>query len=201
MYQSEWTEKPVLHLFPHWNWEAGKTVDVWAYYNQADEAELFLNGQSLGVKRKENEDLHVMWRVKYMPGTLKIVSRKNGKTVLEKEIKTAGSPAKLLLTSDKKIIHHSGDELAFVTVKILDKDGNLVPRANNRIDFLVEGAGEIAGVDNGNPVNLLPFKASYSKAYNGLCLGIIRSFNKSGTIRLIAKSEGLELGSVSIEVR
>jgi beta-galactosidase len=82
MYQSEWTNKPVLHLLPHWNWETGKTIDVWAYYNNADEVELYLNGKSLGIRKKAGDDLHVMWRVKYEPGTLKAVSRKNGKTVL-----------------------------------------------------------------------------------------------------------------------
>ena len=93
MYQSEWTDKPVLHIFPHWNWKAGDTVDVWAYYNQADEVEFFLNGKSLGVKKKQGDDLHVRWRVVYEPGTLMAVSRKNKVVVLKREIKTAGKPA------------------------------------------------------------------------------------------------------------
>ena len=90
MYQSEWTDKPVLHIFPHWNWQPGQTVDIMAYYNHADEVELFLNGKSLGTKRKQGEELHVMWRIPFTPGTLKAVSRKAGQVVLSKEVKTAG---------------------------------------------------------------------------------------------------------------
>ncbi|HKO81924.1 MAG TPA: glycoside hydrolase family 2 TIM barrel-domain containing protein, partial [Chitinophagaceae bacterium] len=122
MYQSEWTTKPVLHIFPHWNWPPGKTVDVWAYYNNADEVELFLNGRSLGIKKKMNDELHVMWRVPFQAGTLKAVSRKNGKTVLTKEIKTAGTPYKIELIADRKTIKPDGKDLSFVTVRVLDKD-------------------------------------------------------------------------------
>ena len=125
MYQSEWANKPVLHIFPHWNHEAGKIIDVWAYYNNADEVELFLNGKSLGTRKKLNDDLHVMWRVPFEPGALKAISRKNGKTVLIKEIKTAGKPAKIELTADRKIIKADGKDLSFITARILDKDGNL----------------------------------------------------------------------------
>ena len=82
MYQSEWAEKPVLHLFPHWNWKEGQKVDLWVYYNQADEVELFVNGKSQGTKRKGRDDFHVAWRVRYEPGTVKAVSRKDGKEVL-----------------------------------------------------------------------------------------------------------------------
>src|SRR5436189_4023194 len=90
--------------------EAGQTVDVWAYYNNADEVELYLNGKSLGKRKKENEELHVKWRVPFSPGTLRAVSRKNGKTVLVREIKTAGKPARIELVADKKIIGTDGKE-------------------------------------------------------------------------------------------
>ena len=142
--------KTVLHIFPHWNWEAGKTVDVWAYYNHADEVELFLNGKSLGIKKKEGDDLHVMWRVKYEPGTLKAVSRKDGKVVLTREIHTAGKPAKIELSADRKNIKADGKDLSFITVKILDKDGNIVPNADNLVNFKINGNAFIAGVDNGD---------------------------------------------------
>ncbi|HKG68913.1 MAG TPA: glycoside hydrolase family 2 TIM barrel-domain containing protein, partial [Segetibacter sp.] len=101
MYQSVFTNKPVLHIYPHWNWKRGDTVDVVSYYNNADEVELFLNGTSLGVQNKSNDDLHVKWRVPFKRGTLKVVSRKNGKTVLTKEVKTAGPPAKIILKADR----------------------------------------------------------------------------------------------------
>ncbi len=191
MYQSEWTNKPVLHIFPHWNWQPGKTVDVWAYYNFADEVELFLNGRSLGVKKKQGDDLHVIWRVKYEPGTLKAVSRLNGKTVLVKEIKTAGPAAKIDLITDKNILKADGTDLSYITVRVTDAQGNLVPDADNKIQFEVSGAGFIAGVDNGLQTSLEPFQASSRKAFNGLCLAIVQSTHRAGVITVKASSPGL----------
>ncbi len=201
MYQSEWTNKPVLHLFPHWNWTPGKMVDVWAYYNQADEVELFLNGYSLGIKKKALEDLHVMWRVKYEPGTLRAVSRKNGKIVLESQVVTAGVPARIELVSDKKIIHPNTNELCFVTVKILDKNGNIVPDASNSIHFSVNNNTEIKGVDNGSQTSLQPFKSNDCNAYNGLCLVILKAKNLQKNLELTAESVGLKSNAISIKLQ
>jgi beta-galactosidase len=198
MYQSEWTHKTVLHVFPHWNWEPGKTVDIWAYYNNADEVELFLNGKSLGVKKKTGDDLHVLWRLKFAPGTLKAVSRKNGKVVLTREIHTAGAPAKIELTADRKMIKADGKDLSFITVKILDKDGNVVPDADNTVNFKINGEGFIAGVDNGDPVTHDPFKADYRKTFHGLALAIIQAKEKAGNIMLTAAGEGLQSASLVI---
>jgi beta-galactosidase len=192
MYQSEWTNKPVLHIFPHWNWEPGKMIDIWAYYNNADEVELYLNGKSLGIQKKTGDDLHVMWRVKFEPGTLKAISRKNGKTVLTREIHTAGSPAKIELIADRSQIKADGKDLSFVTVKILDKDGNVVPGADNKVNFKVNGEGFIASVDNGDPVSHDPFKANYRKAFHGLALAIVQTKEKAGTITLTASADGLQ---------
>ncbi|MFT3935732.1 MAG: glycoside hydrolase family 2 TIM barrel-domain containing protein [Chitinophagaceae bacterium] len=191
MYQSEWTDKPVLHIFPHWNWKPGQVVDVWAYYNNADEVELFLNGKSLGVKKKMNDDLHVMWRIPFEPGTLKAVSRKNGKVVLTKEIHTAGAATKLALTADNQRIHADGKDLSYVTVKVLDTAGNLVPDADNTIQWSVEGAGEIAATDNGYEADLTPFKSKERRCWKGLGLAIIQSNGKPGEIIVTAKSEGM----------
>ena len=201
MYQSEWTNKPVLHIFPHWNWPSGKVVDVWAYYNNADEVELFLNGKSLGIRKKQGDSLHVMWRIPFEPGTLKAVSRLNGKTVLTREIRTAGKPAKIMLTADRNTLKSDGTDLSFVTVKILDAEGNLVPDANNLVNFTVKGEGFIAGVDNGSQTSMEPFKASYRKAFNGLCLAIIQSKEKAGRILLKATSAGLKSSELVIEVK
>ena len=132
MYQSEWTDKPVLHLFPHWNWKAGDNIDVLAYFN-GDEVELFLNGKSLGTKRKTGDDLHVTWRIPYEPGVLKAVSRKNGKVVLIEEVRTAEQPARIALIPDRKVIKADGSDLSFVTVKIVDKNGTLVPGTDNLV--------------------------------------------------------------------
>ena len=201
MYQSEWTDKDVLHVFPHWNWTQGQTVDVWAYYNHADEVELFLNGVSQGVKKKADNVFHVSWRLSYQPGTIKVVSRLNGREVLTKEIKTAGKPAQIKLTPDRTVLNADGTDLSFVTVEILDKDGNLCPNADNPVNFNVEGNGFVAGVDNGNQISLERFKASERKAFYGKCLVVIQNSGKKGDINLKAVSDGLNADIVKIKVR
>ncbi len=200
LYQSVWTDKPVLHILPHWNWENGMEIDVWAYYNNADEVELFLNDQSLGTRKKKDDDLHVIWKTKFEPGTLKAVSRKNGQEILTQEIRTAGKPARIELVPDRKIIHKEDRDLSFITVRIVDKDGNLVPDADNLVKFSIAGEGTIAGVDNGFQASHEPFKADYRKAYNGLCLVILQSAGKGGKINLTATSEGLESATTGINV-
>jgi len=191
MYQSEWTNKTVLHILPHWNWEPGKPIDIWAYYNHADEVELFLNGKSLGVKKKVGDDLHVMWRVPFEPGTLKAVSRKDGKVVMTSEVHTAGEPAKIVLSADRKNIKADGKDLSFITVKILDKAGNIVPNADNLVDFKINGEAFLAGVDNGDPVSHDSFKDNNRKAFHGLALAIVQTKEKAGTITFTATSKGL----------
>lgn len=202
LYQSEWyPEKKVLHLFPHWNWTPGQDIDMWAYYNNADEVELFVNGESQGVRTKGKDDFHVVWRVRYEPGVVKVVSRKDGKTVLEKEIHTAGEPAQIRLTADRNEIKSDGRDLSFVTVEVLDKDGNLCPNADNQIMFDVQGAGFIAGVDNGSPVSMEKFKADHRKAFYGKCLVVVQSDGKSGGIKLTATSEGLKTAVTAIKAK
>jgi beta-galactosidase len=198
MYQSEWADKPVLHTFPHWNWKEGQLVDVWAYYSQADEVELFLNDKSLGVKKKTGEDLHVLWHVPYTAGILKAISRKNGMTVLEQEIKTAGTPANIIISADRKNIQADGKDLSFITVKITDAQGNLVPDAANDVQFAVTGEGFIAGTDNGSETGMESFKADHHKTFNGLCLVVIQSNGKPGTIKLNATSPRLQAASMEI---
>jgi beta-galactosidase len=201
MYQADWTNKPVLHIFPYWNWKPGQLVDIWAYYNHADEVELFLNGKSLGVKKKEGDDLHVMWRVPFEPGTLKAVSRKDGKVVLTREIHTAGKPAKIELIADRSNIKADGKDLSFVTVKILDKDGNVVPEADNKVQFKLSGPSFIAGVDNGDENSHDPFKADYRKAFHGLALAIIQSKGNAGDIHLTATSAGLDMAAITVKAK
>jgi len=148
MYQSEWTNQPVLHLFPHWNWKPGQQVDLVTYFN-ADEVELFLNGRSLGTKRKQGDDVLVFWRVPFEPGVVKAVSRKNGQVVLTKEVRTAEDPARIVLVPDRRTIKADGTDLSFITVKVVDRNGTVVPMADNLIKFKVIGDGTIVGVDNG----------------------------------------------------
>jgi beta-galactosidase len=198
MYQSEWTDKTVLHIFPHWNWKAGQTVDVWAYYNKADEVELFLNGKSVGIRSKKGDDLHVMWKIPFQPGTLKAISRKNGKTVVETEIKTAGNPSNLKLTADRSTIKADGNDLSFVTVDILDAKGTLAPNANNEINFSLKGNGKIVGVCSGDPVSHESYKGSKHTALNGKCLVIVQSDTKTGRLELTAKANGLKPATIVI---
>jgi beta-galactosidase len=192
MYQSEWTDQDVLHVFPHWNWNEGETIDVWAYYNHADEVELFLNGKSLGRKSKPENVFHVCWRVPCQKGTLKAVSYKNGKEVLTKEIKTAGEPVSLQLTADRKTIRADGKDLSFITVEALDTEGNTVPTADNFIQFSIEGDGIIAGTDNGDPTDGISLKKPERKLFNGKALVVVQSGKHSGTLKLKAISESLK---------
>lgn len=198
MYQSEWTSKNVLHIFPHWNWKRKDTVDVWAYYNNADEVELFLNGKSLGVKKKVGDDLHVSWRVIYAAGTLMAISKKDGKIVLKKEIKTADSPAKIILTADRKSINADGNDLSFITAKVVDKYGVIVPDADNLVQFSVTGNAAVVATDNGLQTSMESFKATNHKAFNGLCLAVIQAGEKAGNITVTASSKGLTVASIVI---
>lgn len=198
LYQSEWSNKQVLHLFPHWNWTAGQDVDMWCYYNQADEVELFVNGKSQGVKAKDENHLHVVWRVKYEPGSVKVVARKDGKVVGEKEIQTAGEPKKIRLTPDRNTLNADGKDLSFVTVEIVDAEGNLCPLADNLVHFEVEGNLFITGVDNGSQTSMERFKDNKRKAFNGKCLVVLQNNGKTGAARLKAVAEGLEDAVVEI---
>ena len=198
MYQSEWTDKQVLHLFPHWNWLEGQDIDLWCYYNNADEVELFINGRSQGVKaKKDDHEYHLMWRVKFEPGEVKAVARKNGKVVAEKTIRTSGAPAQLRMTSDRIRFGNNpnGDNLAFITVEVIDKDGNLCPRADDQVFFEVEG-GRIVGVDNGNPISMERFKDTKRKAFNGKCLVVVATDGGDVTVR----AKGYQLGGSEVMV-
>ncbi len=199
MYQSEWTDKTMLHLFPHWNWDEGQLVDLWAYYNNADEVELFVNGVSQGRKSKPEDQFHVIWRVPFAPGSIKAVSYKDGEKVMEKEIQTAGKPSQIELTADRNTISADGSDLSFITVKVLDENGNLVPDADNLINFEITGSGFNIGVDNGYQASLEPFKANYRKAFNGKCLLIVQATEDAGEIAVSASGEGL--GMTNIEIR
>jgi beta-galactosidase len=201
LYQAEWTNKNVLHIFPHWNWNPGDTIDIWAYYNHADEVELFLNGKSLGVKKKKADELHIMWRVRYEPGTIRAVSRKNGNIVLTEETKTAGRPAKIILSADRNSLRADGVDLSFVTIKIVDAAGNLVPSADNLISIATKGEGSVIATDNGSQTSLESFQASDRRAFNGLCLAVIRSNSKAGTIQVIASSKGMPPSKIKIAVQ
>ena len=200
MYQSEWTDKPVLHIFPHWNWTPGKIIDVWAYTN-CDEVELFLNGKSLGVKQKSGDDLHLVWKVPFEAGTLLGVGKKAGKEIMRQEIKTSGDPAKIILSPDRSTINADGSDLSFVTVTIVDKNNVPVPFADNLVKFKIEGNATIAGVDNGSQVSMESFKSDNRKAFHGMCLVVLKAGPKTGEVKLTASSAGLESAQVTINLK
>jgi len=200
LYQSVWTKRPMLHLFPHWNWTRGDTVDVWAYTN-AEQVELYLNGAFLGVRRKEGDVGHVMWRVAYRPGTLRAVARTGGVATTTAIIRTAGAPARIALAPDRARIRADGSDLSFVTVTVQDRRGLAVPTAEPLIRFRVSGGARIVGVDNGDQISHTSFQAKQVRLFNGKALVIVRPGRKPGTMRLTAESKGLTTGTLHIEVR
>ena len=200
LYQSEWTNKPVLHVFPHWNWIEGQAIDLWCYYNQADEVELFINGKSQGVRKKSNEhEYHVAWHVTYEPGEVRVVARKNGKQVNEKTIRTAGAPHHIRLTPNHNVLKANGRSLSFVTVEVVDKEGNLCPWADQNIQFTLTGEGKIAGVDNGSPFSLERFQANSRHAFFGKCMVVVQAGKAPSVIKLTAK--GVDLQPQTIEIK
>ena len=191
-YQAWWSEKPVLHLFPHWNWagKEGQEIDVWCHSN-LEKVELFLNGGSLGVKDVPRYE-HVAWKVRYKPGTLEARGYKGGQQVLVARRETAGGPAKILLRPDRQEIVADGQDVSLVEVQVLDQAGRLVPVADNEIVFQLSGPGKVIGVGNGDPSSHEPDKAHKRRAFNGLCMVIIQSAKEPGEIQLEASSPGLE---------
>lgn len=203
LYQSHWRpDFPMVHILPHWNWpdRIGKITPVHVF-TSGDEVELFLNGKSLGRKKKGQYEYRLRWdSIQYEPGELKAIAYKNGNKWAENVIKTTGKPMKLKASADREIIHTDGKDLAFITVQVTDKDGLMVPRSNNQIEFSIEGPGEIVATDNGDPTNMVSFSSTKREAFSGLCLVIVRSKKgESGTIILKAKSSGLEDTTIAIQ--
>jgi beta-galactosidase len=195
IYQARWRpELPMAHILPHWNWpeRVGQVTPVHVY-TSGDEAELFLNGRSLGRRKKEQYQYRLRWDdVKYEPGELKVIAYKNGKHWAEDVMRTTGPTAKLLLNADRSTIKADGQDLSFITETVADKNGLLVPRSHNRLCFTLSGPGQIVAVDNGDATNLESFQSPERAAFNGLCLVVIRTkAGQSGEIKLKAQSEGL----------
>ena len=218
-YQSQWTTKPMIHLFPHWNWKGkeGKVIQVMAYTN-CDSVELFVNGKSFGIKALQfprpgnsggwnrydvppvnntTADLHLMWDVPYEPGTLKAVGRKGGKIVVQEEVRTAGAPAAFRLSVDRKSIQADQKDVAHVKIEVVDENGNIVPDANEPVQIMIEGEGKLIGLDNGNPLDHTSMKSDHRNTFNGLALAIVQSGTKAGTIRVSTNSS---LRNASIEI-
>jgi beta-galactosidase len=220
-YQSQWTSKPMIHLFPHWNWvgREGQVIPVTCYTN-CDTVELIVNGKSFGVKGYEfprqgmhedygvypprarevrtTSDLHLSWDVPYEPGKIEAVGRVNGKIVATEQIETTGDPAKIVLSTDKSTLSADRRDVVHITVSIVDANNQVVPTAKNEITFETDGPVRLIGVDNGDPTNHDSFKSSHVKAFNGLCLAIVQSTSEAGSIQIRAKSNGLQSASIEL---
>ncbi|SFF68053.1 beta-galactosidase [Salegentibacter agarivorans] len=217
LYQSQWTNEPMVHVLPHWNWKGkeGQNIPVFAYTN-ADEVELFINGKSYGRKIKGINKTEIpaefkgfekgmypsrhrlSWDVPYQSGALKVIAYKDGNKVAEKEIKTASKPTGIHMIADRNNIAADGKDLSFITVRIEDEHGNLHPIADNLVKFQIEGDGVLAAVGNGDQTSMASFQIPERKAFNGLCLLIVKSTEKSGRIKVTASSPGLDPETITV---
>jgi len=200
-YQSWWTAKPVLHLFPHWNWPGyeGKQIAVWAHSNM-DKVELFLNGQSLGTKEIA-KDQHAAWNVTYAPGVIEARGYKNGKLALTVRRETTGSASALALSANRSEVAANGEDVAMVAVEVRDAQGRLVPIADNDITFKVTGAGKLIGLGNGDPTDQAPDKGSERKAFCGLAMAIVQSAKTAGAITVEAVAPGLASATLTLPAK
>ena len=193
MYQSEWTDRPVLHLFPHWNWLEGQELDMWCYYSQADEVELFVNGRSQGVRRKGSgaplcTEFHVGWRVVFEPGEVSVVARRDGREVGRQTLRTAGEPHHVQLDID-----YSGRDLTFVRATVVDEHGNRCPWAENQLFFSGKDV-EIVATDNGCQTSMERFTSAQRRAFFGRALAVVRG---EGTLSV--RTYGLPETSIKIK--
>jgi beta-galactosidase len=221
-YQSLWTDTPVLHLFPHWNWKGreGEVIPV-ACFTNCDTVELFLDGKSIGVKGfsfprmgmagnygnypprakvlQTTADLHLSWDVPFQPGTLKAVGVKDGQVIKTVEISTTGDPVAIRLAADRTLIETSPRDLSHITVQVVDAQGLPVPTADNTINFTLAGPGRILGVDNGRPDSHESYQGSQRRLFNGIALALLQSNGHPGTMRLTASSPALTGAEISVD--
>ncbi len=203
--KSWWTDEPVLHVFPHWNWQGreGQEIKVWAHSN-CDEVELFLNGESLGRKAMKKYS-HLEWPVKYAPGSLVAKGYKGGKEVLTSIVETTGNPVGARLSPNRTKLAADGADVSLITVRVADAQGRMVPTADNAITFEISGPGKIIGVGNGDPGSHEPDcfvdpSATWKRSlFNGLAQVIVQSTGDAGEIRLTASSGGLKSASLVLK--
>ncbi len=200
-YKSWWTAEPVLHLFPHWNWPGmeGKLIAVWVHSN-LDKVELFLNGQSQGMKEMK-KDSHLAWNVAYAPGAIEARGYKGDKLVLTAKRETTSAPAALAITADRSEISADGEDVAMFAVEVRDAQGRVVPITDNTVTFRVTGAGKLIGVGNGDPTDHESDKGTVRNAFSGLCMAIVQSAKTAGSITVEATSPGLTPASATIAAK
>jgi beta-galactosidase len=197
-YQAWWTERPVLHLFPHWNWPGmeGKEIAVWVHSN-IEKVELFLNGKSLGAQEMK-KDSHLAWNVPYAPGVIEARGFKDGELVMTTRRETTGAPAALAIYADRAEISADGEDVAMFAVEVRDARGRVVPITDNLVTFKVIGAGKLIGVGNGDPTNQESDKGTSRKAFSGLCMAIVQSAKSPDSITVEATSPGLTPAQATI---
>ena len=204
LYQSRWRpELPMAHILPHWNWPERKGLVTPVHvYTSGDEAELFLNGKSLGKKKKGEFEYRLKWdSVVYQPGELKVIAYKNGIKWAEDIVKTTGKASRLDIAADRPVVHSDGTDLIFITVRIEDQNNLLVPRSSNQLNFSIDGPGRIIATDNGDATSHESFQAKSKKAYNGMCLVIVAADKgATGSLTVNAGSKGLKAGSVKVDI-
>ena len=205
IYQAHWRpDLPMAHILPHWNWaeRVGQVTPVHVY-TSGDEAELFLNGKTLGRKKKGEFEYRLRWDdVVYQPGELKVIAYKNGKVWAQDIVKTTGEAAQISMQADHSTIAADGADLSYITVKITDKNNLMIPRSKNLIKFEISSAGEIVATDNGDATDLNSFQSTTRKAYNGMALVIVRSIKgKRGKIKVTAVSDNLKPSEVTISAK
>lgn len=205
LYQSVWSDQPVLHVMPHWTWpdRIGQEVPVQCYTNYP-KVELFVNGVSKGVRTKDASAkftrYRMMWdSVKYEPGEMKVVAYDDaGRACEEKTIKTAGQPYQVRLKEDRKQIRADHKDLSFVTIEVVDKDGNLCPRDASMLFVNVQGNGTLKALCNGDATDLTSFSSNYMRVFNGKMVAIVQSTDLAGEIKLVVSGERLKKGEVTI---
>lgn len=200
-YQSQWTDKPMVHLLPHWTWpgKEGTAIPVWCYTN-CDEAELFLNSTSLGTRKfDEKNDMHLEWLVPYQPGELKVIARKAGKEVATTSHSTAGAPAKIAISADQSMLDPTKRDLSYITIRINDESGNFSPKAAKWVNVQVEGPGRLVGSGGGDPLSQTPYQANIFRTFNGLGLAIIAA--TSGPDPEIRKGSDRKPGEIIVRVQ
>jgi len=197
-YQAWWTDKPVLHLFPHWNWPGleGKEIAVWVYSN-LDRVELFCNGESLGAKDMKRAS-HLAWNVKYAPGAIEARGFQDGRQVMAVKRETTGAPAALGMAADRASLAADGEDAVVLAVGVRDAQGRFMPLADNEVTFRIEGPGRLIGVGNGDPTCQESDKGSSRKAFSGRCMAIVQSTQSPGEIAIEATSPGLAPARASV---
>ncbi len=200
-YKSWWTDQPVLHLFPHWNWAGmeGKRIAVWVYSN-LDKVELLHNGQSLGTKEIK-KDSHAAWVVPYAPGTIEARGYKGNTVAMTTKRETTGPAAKLVMSSDRQELSGDGEDVAMFAVEVRDAQDHVVPITDNLVTFKVSGEGKLIGVGNGDPTDQTSDKGSARKAFSGYCMAVVQSTKTGGNLTVEASSPGLTSATVSIPVK